>query len=48
MPLAAIEGMRKIVSRFWRAEVLRNGGSERDCQVIEAAFVYPGFEYTVG
>lgn len=43
---AAIEEMRKIVTRFWRAEVLRNGGSERDCQAIEPAFVFPGFEYT--
>ena len=42
---AVIEEMREIVGRFWRAEVLRNGGSERDCRVIEGAFVYPGLEY---
>lgn len=40
-----ISGLKDIVSRFWRAEVLRHGGSERDCQVIEPAFMYPGFEY---
>lgn len=40
-----IDEMKAIVARFWRAEVLRQGGSERDCEVIEAAFVYPGFEY---
>jgi serine/threonine-protein kinase HipA len=43
---AVIEEMREIVSRFWRVEVLRNGGSERDCRVVEGAFRYPGFEYT--
>jgi hypothetical protein len=43
-----IEEMREIVSRFWRAEVLCSGGTERDCRVIEPAFVYPGFEYAAG
>jgi hypothetical protein len=35
--------MKQIVARFWRTEVLRQGGSE--CDVIEPAFAYPGFEY---
>jgi hypothetical protein len=40
-----IDEMNEIVARSWHAEVLRQGGSERDCEVIEPAFVYPGFEY---
>jgi serine/threonine-protein kinase HipA len=40
-----ISEMKEIVARFWRPEVLRHGGSERDCHVIEPAFIYPGFEY---
>lgn len=39
-----IDEMKGIVARFWRTEVLRLG-SARDCDVIEPAFVYPGFEY---
>lgn len=42
---AVVGEMREIVGRFWRAEVLRNGGSARDCEVIEGVLVYPGFEY---
>jgi len=42
---AIVDVMAATVARFWRAEVLRHGGSERDCEVIEAAFTYPGFEY---
>jgi serine/threonine-protein kinase HipA len=44
---AIVDGMRDVVSRFWRADVLRHGGSDRDCQIIEPAFTYPGFEYRV-
>lgn len=40
-----IDEMKEIVARSWRPEVLHQGGSERDCAVIEPAFVYPGFEY---
>lgn len=42
---AVIDEMKAIVERHWRAEVLRHGGSERDCHVVEPAFLYPGFEY---
>jgi serine/threonine-protein kinase HipA len=42
---AIIDEMKLIVEQSWRADVLRCGGSERDCHVIEPAFVYPGFEY---
>jgi serine/threonine-protein kinase HipA len=40
-----IDEMKEIVAGFWRTEVLRQGGSEHDCDVIEPAFAYPGFEY---
>jgi serine/threonine-protein kinase HipA len=40
-----IDEMTEIVARSWREEVLRNGGSARDCDVIAPAFTYPGFEY---
>lgn len=40
-----IDEMKAIVSRSWRAEVVRQGGSEHDVAVVEPAFVYPGFEY---
>lgn len=42
---AIIDEMKGVVAQFWRADVLRSGGSERDCAAIEPAFVYPGFEY---
>lgn len=42
---AIVDEVREIVRREWRAEVLRNGGNERDCRTIEPAFAYPGFEY---
>lgn len=45
---AVIDEMKGIVQRHWRTEVQRKGGNERDCHVIEAAFVYPGFEYVTG
>jgi hypothetical protein len=40
-----IDGVKEIVARYWRAEVLRQGGSQRDCDMIEPACEYPGFEY---
>jgi serine/threonine-protein kinase HipA len=45
---AVIDEMKAIVARHWRAEVLRQGGSETDCHVVEPAFLYPGFEYASG
>jgi serine/threonine-protein kinase HipA len=43
---ALVDEMKTIVTREWRGDVLRCGGSERDCALIEPAFFYPGFEYT--
>jgi serine/threonine-protein kinase HipA len=43
-----IDEMKLIVEKHWRAEVLRQGGSEHDCRVVERAFLYPGFEYASG
>ena len=40
-----IDEMKIIVEAHWRGEVLRQGGSEHDCHVVEPAFAYPGFEY---
>jgi serine/threonine-protein kinase HipA len=40
-----VDEMKAVVSRFWRTDVRRHGGSERDCDVITPAFVHPGFEY---
>lgn len=45
---AIIDGMQQGIQRFWRADVLRDGGSEHDCRMIEPAFVHPGFEYSPG
>jgi len=42
---AIVDEMAETVVASWRGEVLRHGGSERDCQLIERAFTYPGFEY---
>lgn len=42
---AVIDEMKQIVHQHWRADVLRCGGSERDCDVVAPAFLYPGFEY---
>lgn len=42
---AIVDEMAETVAATWRGEVLRHGGSERDCQLIEPAFTYPGFEY---
>jgi len=40
-----IDDMKQTVLRHWRDDVLRLGGAEGDCKVIEPAFAYPGFEY---
>ncbi|HEX2202611.1 MAG TPA: type II toxin-antitoxin system HipA family toxin [Longimicrobium sp.] len=45
---AVINEMKQIVGAHWRREVLRHGGSEHDCHVIEPAFLYEGFEYESG
>jgi len=42
---AIVDEMASTVARFWRSDVLRHGGSERDCDAVERAFTYPGFEY---
>jgi serine/threonine-protein kinase HipA len=43
-----IDGMVKIVRRYWRADVFARGGTEADCTAVAAAFVHAGFEYRVG
>lgn len=40
-----ISEMKGTIDTYWRSEVLRNGGTDRDCLQIEGAFTYPGFEY---
>lgn len=40
-----IDTMKEIVTARWRDLVLREGGTQRDCETIERAFVYPGFEF---
>ncbi|HEX6746964.1 MAG TPA: type II toxin-antitoxin system HipA family toxin [Longimicrobium sp.] len=42
---AIVDATAETVTRYWRGDVLRHGGSERDCELIEPAFTYPGFEY---
>jgi serine/threonine-protein kinase HipA len=42
---AIVDEMKKIVRRRWRGEVLRHGGTARDCAMVESAFVYAGFGY---
>jgi serine/threonine-protein kinase HipA len=42
---AIIDELQLTVQRHWRQDVLRLGGTEGDCKVIEPAFAYPGFEY---
>lgn len=43
-----VDEIAATVARFWRADVLRCGGGEEDCEVIARAFTYPGFEYRAG
>jgi serine/threonine-protein kinase HipA len=45
---AIMDEVKETVQRHWRQEVLRLGGTEGDCKVIEPAFVYRGFEYETG
>jgi serine/threonine-protein kinase HipA len=45
---AIMDELKQIVQRHWRQDVLRLGGTEGDCKVIEPAFVYRGFEYETG
>jgi len=42
---AIMDELKQTVHQHWRQDVLRLGGTEGDCKVIEPAFVYPGFEY---
>lgn len=42
---AVIDEIKETIARYWRADVMRLGGTPGDCSVIEPAFVYPGFEY---
>ncbi|MBU6484937.1 MAG: type II toxin-antitoxin system HipA family toxin [Betaproteobacteria bacterium] len=42
---AIIDDMKRIVGARWRELVRSAGGSERDCEAIASAFLYPGFEY---
>jgi serine/threonine-protein kinase HipA len=42
---AIIDGVNQTVTQHWRDDVRRLGGTAGDCNVIEPAFVYPGFEY---
>jgi len=43
---AIIDEMKTTVGASWRAEILRQGGSRHDCDVVEPAFLAPGFEYS--
>ncbi|MBM3549736.1 MAG: HipA domain-containing protein, partial [Alphaproteobacteria bacterium] len=38
-----IEGMEMLVSNHWYAKAREEGVSERDCERIRGAFMYPGF-----
>ena len=42
---AIIDEIKETVAGQWRGEVRRHGGTAGDCALIEAAFVYQGFEY---
>lgn len=43
-----IDEIASVVSTFWRAEVLKWGGSEQDCEAVAPAFLYDGFDYPAG
>jgi serine/threonine-protein kinase HipA len=45
---AIVDDIAGVVLTSWRTEVLKWGGSERDCEAIAPAFVYEGFDYPVG
>lgn len=40
-----IDEVASVISRSWRTEVLKWGGSEQDCETIAPAFLYEGFDY---
>ncbi len=40
---AAITAMEERISSTWYESARREGVSERDCEKIKSAFVYPGF-----
>jgi serine/threonine-protein kinase HipA len=40
-----IDTMQSVVAARWHGLVLEFGGSRRDADAIESAFVYPGFLY---
>jgi serine/threonine-protein kinase HipA len=42
---ATIDTMKELLAGRWREFVQREGATERDCDAIARAFVYPGFEY---
>lgn len=44
---AIIEEIALEISRSWRTEVLRWGGTTQDCEAIASAFVHEGFDYPV-
>lgn len=41
-----IDVMEKQVKESWRSVARSSGVSERDCELISGAFVYPGFRFT--
>jgi serine/threonine-protein kinase HipA len=42
---AAVDCIADVIRRYWRPEVVSQGGTEADCASIEAAFVHAGFDY---
>jgi serine/threonine-protein kinase HipA len=42
---AIIDGMKLTVERRWRDFLLEAGAALADCETVEGAFAYPGFEY---
>ena len=40
----AIDHIKTVIHRHWRAEILAAGGTEEDCEAARGAFLYPGFE----
>jgi serine/threonine-protein kinase HipA len=42
---AAVDRIADVIRRYWRPDVVSQGGTEADCASIEAAFVHAGFDY---
>ena len=42
---ATIDRMISVVEKGWRSSILDHGGSELDCEAVDGAFLYEGFEY---